>query len=327
MDDAVTKPASIAAVDWHCDRALRIVCDDAVAGVADALVASAVVRRALALRQPFLDVASNGWSLTGHPQFESGRFTGFQGSAAPLEPAEPVPENPLPSPDADARFAHEVRSPLNAIVGFAQMIETEALGPAPEAMREGARRILGIADSLVAALDDLTDSARLGLGRYPVEDGWIDARTLLERAEHRHRACATDRAARIELTPGLPLWTQMDPAALERLVERLLAALLTQMSAGETLTIAATAEPGDRLAIDMSRPARLADWTDDALRDPAADADTSGAAMLVGLGFSIRLVEQLAERLGGSLAIGAERFRLLLPALADRGVASAHPAP
>ena len=45
------------------------------------------------------------------------------------EPSRPAPATPA---DSLRQLVHELRTPTNAIAGFAEMIETQILGPVPE---------------------------------------------------------------------------------------------------------------------------------------------------------------------------------------------------
>lgn len=288
------------------------------------------LRRALRHLLPFEALPVGGTLLSGRPAFceRDGHFTGYRGSAAAnvTAAAIDVPHKP----DDGARLAHELRSPLNAIMGFAELIQREIHGPAPESMRAGAQRILDIARRLLPALDDLSDSARLDLGHYPVEASWIDGQAVIARAADRYAPLASERSAALAVASGPGLWAQIDEAALERLVERLLAAVLVLAEPNERFQLSAAPAPGDRIVIALNRPARLAGWTSHELRNPGVDIESAvpnGSAPLIGLGFALRLVSQLAERLGGTFMIEQSQFLLNLPALDPARVASLALAP
>ncbi len=288
------------------------------------------LKRALTLSLAFDALPVAGIALSGQPVFceQDGHFMGYRGVASTTRAdAEPAVTG---TSDDGARLAHELRSPLNAIMGFAELIEREIHGPAPEPMRAGAQRILAIARRLLPALDDLSDSARLELGHYPVEASWIDGHAVIARTAGRYAALAAERQGSLTFASDGALWLQIDESALERLIERLLAATLAIAESGEHFELTAAAAPGDRVTIALNRPARLTGWTSDQLRNPSVDIESTaptGTAPLVGLGFTMRLVSQLAERLGGSFTIEPAHFRLNLPALETARVASLALAP
>ena len=317
-------------VEWHCafvgPMCFGSTPPDRLASMAlvELAEASDEIQRAIDWHQPFQEVEWNGLRLSGYPVFSlrDGRFTGYQGSLQ-RDRIRPVIVQP-PSPDEEARLAHEVRSPLGAIVGFADMIVQQSFGPAPIEMQAGARRILETGARLLSALDDMTDAARLDLGHYPVELGWINARPVVDRAIARFASLAADRQATLRAVGGQSLWMQVDEQALLRLVERLLAGILGLAGPQELFELEAIPIAGDRVSIALSRPACLAGWTSDELRNPGIEiesSDHSGQVVpMVGLGFALRLVSQLADRLGGSFVVEPHRFVVNLPALQTLGV-------
>jgi hypothetical protein len=76
------------------------------------------------------------------------------------------------------------------------------------------------------------------------------------------------------------------------------------------------------LSLAIARPRAIEDLDEAALLDPgySPEGDWPDAPAL-GLGFALRLVRNLAEATGGTLAIGADRIVLSLPA-ADLGEAA-----
>ena len=65
--------------------------------------------------------------------------------------------------DADAlrETIHEIKTPLNAIIGFAEIIDGQYLGPAHRNYRHRAAEIVSQARMLLAAIEDLDFAARL----------------------------------------------------------------------------------------------------------------------------------------------------------------------
>ena len=67
----------------------------------------------------------------------------------------------------------------------------------------------------------------------------------------------------------------------------------------------------------LSRPSRIKDIAESVLLDPSQGIDGEGGeSSLLGLGFSLRLVRNLAQSAGGSLTINKDNIALTLPAAA-----------
>ena len=318
---------------WECDDRGRLTYIDGSAPLLGeaallfGLDGADAIWPAFVRQAPFRDAAVTagdaGWTLAGVPFFDrgSGRFLGYRGVATRRAVAGLF--GTAASADSFAKVAHEVRSPLNAIMGFAQMIESETLGAAPEPYRRRAGAILDNAHRLLGALDDLTDAARLDRGHWPVEPEPVEAGLLVERIAERHRALGASRGVGVAATaaPGVPP-VLADPRSLDRALKRLVAAVLAVAESGETLLLGAQRAGAD-VRLFVTRPGSLDDLSPERLYDTADAAREGATAPLLGLGFGLRLVRQLAEAMGGSFAIEPHRFTLTLPAAGaeEQGVA------
>lgn len=273
---------------WQSDAAGRLNGTGAPDGWgADGLAglggSSPALAAALAWHRPFRAQRIGEVALSGTPLFSpgDGRFEGYRGFATQVIAAAAAGAGPA----FDAQLAHEVRTPLNAVIGFAELI---ADGDAPPAMRDAAAGIRDTARRVLGALDDLTDAARLDLGRYPLRDGWIDAAPVIASAGGRARC---DIAG--------PLWMHIDEPALTRLVAR-----LVEIAGGDAPRLAAAVTSRESVAITITRA-------------------EGGEVPLLGADFALRLAAQLAARLGGTLETDSGELRLTLPALRAEGVATA----
>ncbi|MCP8889858.1 sensor histidine kinase [Sphingomonas faeni] len=268
-----------------------------------------------------LSDAFGSWRLSGVPAFEhaSGRFIGFRGTARRPrrdETAHPgrVPVRPS-SPVADSlrQLVHELRTPTNAIAGFAELIETQLLGPVSPTYRDRASAIRTQAGDLLAAIDDLDTAARIEGHALDLRPTTVPVRALLDRVTKDLQPLATLRGASLSVAmPAGDCDILGDDRAVERMVGRLLAALVSAGRQGEQLGIVVR-PVADTITIEFDRPAALAAHATDVLLSIDAEQESDGAPLL-GTGFALRLAQNLAVELGGVLTIGAERLTLQLPA-------------
>ncbi|MBX3561899.1 MAG: HAMP domain-containing histidine kinase [Sphingomonas sp.] len=291
-------------------------------------------------RAPFRDArfrvagegsAAGDWRISGVPFFEPARgsFLGYRGTArrprldeiASSPAAGGVFGTHFPA-DALRQLIHELRTPLNAIIGFSEMIEGQYLGPAATSYRGRAADIMSQARRLLSAVDDLDTAARIESHRLDIDDSAVDAAALLNRLHESYARVAAARSARLalDIAPDLPL-ASVAPAAAERMIARLLAATIGLAREGEEIATALVpAARGERIVLRLSldRPGAIADIAETELLDPGYSPDGDWpAAPVLGLGFALRLVRNLAEAVGGALDIGAARIALDLPALIE----------
>ena len=299
----------------------------------DAAVGGAIRHRAR-FSQARLDVAglsdaAGAWRIAGEPIFDhaTGRFTGYRGIARRPrvdEAAARGEQEQASRSDSLRQLVHELRTPTNAIAGFAELIETQLLGPVAPGYRAHATTIRQQASALIAAIDDLDTLARVEGRALEQRPSAVTLAPLLARVTDDLAPLAATRAATVAVTIGPDVVARIDDRLGERLIARLLAAVLTAAGAGERIDI--TGQAGtDMVTLAITRPVAFGDRDVEALmRIEADEADDSDAgASLLGIGFALRLTSNLARELNGELVVGADRLTLRLPAAVDAGVGQA----
>lgn len=265
--------------------------------------------------------AAGHWRITGVPVFdrETGRFTGYRGTARRPradESAEPVRDGRNPASDALRQLVHELRTPTNAIAGFAEMIESQLLGPVPQAYRAHAAAIRSQAGDLLIAIDDIDMATRIESNALDLRAAEVPVAPLLERIADDLKPLARLRGTNIDLFTGdADLAIDGDDRAVERLIARLMATLVASGSPGERIGVSATSDVDAMVAIMFDRPRSLDAYAGDALLsiDAETESDREGAPLL-GTGFALRLARNLAAELRGTLTIGDNALTLRLPA-------------
>ena len=300
----------------------------------DAQAPSAFRRRA-----PFRDArlavagdstASGDWRIAGVPVFApaDGRFKGYRCTARRPRAGEQVETVParIPGfhgagldPDSLRQLVHELRTPLNAIGGFAEMIRRQMRGPASTVYRDRAQSIAEQAGRLLAAVDDLDVAARLETQRLDLQRATVDLGAMLGSICADHAPAVHRRGALLEcgIAPGLAPVVG-DPAALRRMIGRLVACCAALVDERETIRISLASPRSDLLELAVAHPRRLAGRAEQVLLDPGYSPEGDAPdAPLLGLGFSLHLVRRLAVAAGGTMTIEPERFLLSLPAAID----------
>jgi signal transduction histidine kinase len=262
------------------------------------------VLRAFAMRAPFRDgslslagdgAVSGEWKISGIPAFEpsDGRFAGYRGLAmreAPAAAARREPLEILSDPDSLRELVHEIKTPLNAIIGFAEIIDGQFLGPADRRYRERAAEIVAQARLLLDAIDDLDFAAKIHSSNGARR---VDLAELLDRSADSLRSFAAERGVEIELASS----QRVAPAAVEaelaeRLIFRLSTAAIEAAKPRERLRLAVD-QAGDHCRFSISRPVALRGMNDAQLFDAVSEE--------AGAGFALRLVRGLARIAGGDL--------------------------
>jgi signal transduction histidine kinase len=269
--------------------------------------------------------AAGDWLISAVPVFDpaNGRFTGYRGTARRPrvdERAEPARVGRATHADSLRQLVHELRTPTNAIAGFAEMIETQMLGPVADSYRDRAHIIRSQARELLGAIDDLDLAARIDSAALALVPGQVSLRPLISGIADDLAQLAELRGSIISL-PVDDLVVEGDRRAVERLLARLMATLVSASGAGERIGVQLALESDAKVAITIDRPAALADYPGDSVLGIDDEHEDS---TLLGTGFALRLARNLARELGGSLVIAPESLTLRLPASVSGQVGQAH---
>ncbi|SEP86294.1 Signal transduction histidine kinase [Devosia sp. YR412] len=187
-------------------------------------------------------------------QGQAGVITGYFGFVRARE-ATPV-RLPASSGDADpallARISRGVRRPLNTIIGFADMLRSQAGLVQDERYESYAQDISTAGQEIAALVDELDDYARLRDGRYLPQRASIELTGLLESCVLRIRQQASGARVivRNAISETLPRVTA-DRASLAQAVLNLLASAIDQTPTGGGVVISAQRGDDGSIAVHV----------------------------------------------------------------------------
>lgn len=287
-------------------------------------------------RTPFRDArltiagqgpAAGEWRISAVPFFDpkDGRFSGYRGTARRPRADESAtamsgdtrgPKAPGIN-DSLRHLVHELRTPLNAIIGFSEMIEGQMRGPAASAYRDRAQEILEQSKKLMSAVEDLDIVASARQPEPASSPAPVNAAAILTRLHANFEAVAKEHASGLafRIDETLPP-VAVDAPTVERMLSRLLAATIAMAGEGERISVDLQRDPrrSTHLLLTILRPRALDGRDEKMLLDPGYNPDGNWPdAPVLGLGFALRLVRNLAIASGGMLEIDATRFYLSLP--------------
>ncbi|MTI15167.1 response regulator [Sansalvadorimonas verongulae] len=98
-----------------------------------------------------------------------------------------------------ANMSHEMRTPLNSIFGYAELLMRSQL---EDSQREHLRTLTTAADSLLAIIDDILDFSKLEAGKLVLERSPLNLRTVIDDVLAMNSPCANKK--KLELTAIVP---------------------------------------------------------------------------------------------------------------------------
>ena len=184
------------------------------------------------LRVSGMGAAGGDWLITAAPLFNprDGRFCGHRGDARRAGPGERIEVSAEPiAPDSLRQSVHELRTPINAIQGFAAMIDEQLLGPAALRYHERARAIVADAARLATMVDDLDTAVRVDGNGLPHDGSAVtDIAAIVSRVVVLHRSALGTRGTELALTGAA---ARAEVATSASTAER----MIVRLVGGETL--------------------------------------------------------------------------------------------
>jgi PAS domain S-box-containing protein len=222
-----------------------------------------------------------------------------------------------------ARMNHEFRTPLNAVIGFGEMLASEMLGPLgdPE-YRDYAGHILSSGQHLLGLITDLLDYARIEAGTLALVPREMDAGRMLQGvlAQLGPQAKAAEVALVAELPgPDARVVLRADENRLRQVMLAVLGNAIKFSHAGGNVRIQLTAPPesGLLVVVEDSGPG-IAPADLDRVFDPFWQADSGLGRRREGVGIGLPLARELVRLHGGKLELQSSlgtgtQVTLLLP--------------
>ncbi len=205
-----------------------------------------------------------------------------------------------------AYMAHELRSPLNAIIGFSEMMKREVFGRiAPPKYRDYAEDIHASGSHLLAVINDLLDLSKAESGRMELAESAVDVGAVVDSV----RRLVAMRAEASRIAIQVPAGDKL-PALLadSRMVKQMVLNLLTNAikftPPGGKVAIGATvdAQGAMRLSVADTGPG-IAAADLPRILEPYGRAQRPDLQNAESTGLGLPLVKRMIEAHGGALEI------------------------
>ena len=149
-----------------------------------------------------------------------------------------------------ANMSHELHTPLSSIIGFAEMMEREVLGPMPVSYREYAKNIVESGRQLLGVVNDVLDMSQIENGKYVLAPSEIDISETLTGIFRlvQGRAAQAGLYLQARVPKDLPRLTA-DANAFKQIVINLLSNALKFTKAGGHIYVLPALTPDGELSI------------------------------------------------------------------------------
>jgi signal transduction histidine kinase len=221
-----------------------------------------------------------------------------------------------------ATISHELRTPMNSIIGFTETLIDGLYGPLSEQQTNRLDRIRQNAYNLLSLIDDLLDLSRIEAGRMKMHLEIISVRNVILTAAQTIESTATDKglSLALDLDEDLPR-VQADPERLHQVIINLLSNAVKFTHQG---VIRVQSHQVDR----QGRPFVQTSVADTGIGISATDqtiifdefrqVDGSSTRAYGGTGMGLAITKKLVEHMGGKIWVESEvgkgsTFTFVLP--------------
>ena len=211
-----------------------------------------------------------------------------------------------------ANISHEVRTPLNAVMGMSQLaMKTELTGQ----QRDYLGKIDSSAGALLGIINDLLDFSKLEAGKLQMETVPFDLETVLESVSSLVGARAGEKNLELLFStdPEVPMELIGDPLRIEQVLVNLTTNAVKFSDRGEIVVATeVVSRDAERVLLRFSVRDSGIGMTPEHQRrlfEPFTQADGSTTRKYGGTGLGLSISKELVVRMGGQIHVESEPSR------------------
>ncbi|WP_448192791.1 PAS-domain containing protein [Azospirillum sp. sgz301742] len=211
-----------------------------------------------------------------------------------------------------ANVSHHLRTPLNGIIGYAEVLANEYFGPLTPRQLEYVKGVLAAGERLLNLIDDVVDLTSIGAGVTTLEHGPVDVAELLDSVSSLTKEWARREGLRLEVAadPALGMLDGDEKRLKQALFNLVVTAIRTPSPVGRIVLSGRRTDDSVVLGISDGAPSAVEE-----LRGPARfdRLDVRGGPAL-----GLSLVKNVIELHGGRMEMDDApgqglRVRCVLP--------------
>jgi signal transduction histidine kinase/CheY-like chemotaxis protein len=207
-----------------------------------------------------------------------------------------------------ATMSHEIREPMNGVIGMARLLLETPLADEQRGMVEA---VHDSGQALLTIINDILDLSRIEAGRLELDSIDFDLRALLERviAVVMPRARAKGLGLHLAIDPEVPTALRGDPGRIRQICLNLLGNAVKFTAAGEVgLAVRVLAERPAELRLGLTvrdTGIGIPEHLQDRLFTAYAQADPSVPRLYGGSGLGLTICKRLVGLMGGEIRLSS----------------------
>jgi PAS domain S-box-containing protein len=205
-----------------------------------------------------------------------------------------------------ASMSHELRSPLNTIMGYTQLLAEETAGPLTEKQRRFIGHIGKDSKHLLNLINDILDLSKIEAGALELHKELCGLQSLLTDALGMARPLAVERGVRLEHEAQLETEIWGDPLRTKQVLLNLLSNAVKFTPVGGTVTVLAS-QQGSQVAITVADTGiGIPPEQHTAIFDRFHQVGSTTKGVREGTGLGLAITKTLVEQMGGRIWVESE---------------------
>lgn len=208
-----------------------------------------------------------------------------------------------------AIVSHEMKTPLNAIFGFAEMLRENVYGPVNDGQSKAALRIMENTKRLLSIVSELLDQAQIQSGRMKISLGPCKPDELIKSAHDTMLHIAEEKKIKLTATldPNLPPVLMGDAHRLQQIMINLTNNAIKFSSAGDEVRLSINRKNDEVWQIQVEDtgegiPAEAQQYIFDTFRQ----VESTSTRKHGGVGLGLAIVKQLVELMHGTITVDSK---------------------
>jgi signal transduction histidine kinase/CheY-like chemotaxis protein len=208
-----------------------------------------------------------------------------------------------------ANMSHEIHTPMNGILGMADLL---LLGSLPGELRRSVEIIRRSGETLLEIINDILDFSRIEAGRIELDDIPFELEEILEEVVEllSQRAQPKEIELVSEVSPEIPSALRGDPGRLRQILVNLVGNAVKFTERGEVV-VRATIDSLDDGTVTVRFSVRdtgigIPAGLQAKIFDAFTQADGSTTRRFSGTGLGLTISRQLVEMMGGTIRVESE---------------------
>jgi signal transduction histidine kinase len=206
-----------------------------------------------------------------------------------------------------ATISHELRTPMNAMLGYTQLLADEIDGPVTALQREHLGRVRASGRHLLGLIGDLLGHARLEAGEEVVRVDAVELADVVEQSFVLVRPLAEQNGLCLRVErPDTTLELRTDVCKLRQILVNVLANAVKFTPAGEVVLAVRVDGQGEeaRVHFEVTDTGRgIAPHDAPHVFEPFWQADPTAVSSAGSTGLGLSVAQQLARLLGGDVVV------------------------